>query len=125
MKMRANFPPTEAQIKRVHKLKAGGFRVKEIATVTGLTSYQVNGIVDPTFLARKHTADKRSREKSKIYKSSLGDCRSAFEFREDLERRFAERAAQSINDNRNLTGRLMGDPLPSRSAIAQREHHGR
>lgn len=127
--MTQRFDPTEAQVLMATRLVRNGAKLKEIAFEMRITLHRVNICLNPNVRAKNAAAQRACRNRKNGGKVKLmnrvdgtGPSRIS---PEGIRARMDEMLAAYHTDNRNLTGRLLGDPLPMRSALNQREaSHG-
>jgi hypothetical protein len=108
--------PVEINIERAQKLKADGWSYNRIGEIFGTTGQTIRVRIDPEYGAM------RLQRSAEIKKANRG-----FAIKDVLpsERRapvedVAARLAEIPQDTRTQGQRLMGDPLPGRSALDRR-----
>lgn len=105
---------------KMKRMKKRGRTIQEIADKFGMDRSTISMHVNDGILERRREYQKQRREELKAAqegRSAVGYVTSK-KIDEDWQRLRAEIPKR---DNRDLTGRVFGDPLPERSALAQRE----
>lgn len=103
------------QHRRVLAMRARRVPWSEIARRLGQTWHQVRADHDPNYRKQRNAKDARRRRAAM---ADAGCVPVGVTRKSPQEHRRIEAAAAALaNDTRDLTARLMGDPLPGRSAL--------
>lgn len=102
------------------KLHAEGFTPWQIAKVIGVDGCTVKAWIDPEYAAkRRETVMANKRQRYALKLARQGKAVRRYEtFKPDPVASGAE--MPPVVDTRDLTSRLMGDPMPGRSALEKR-----
>lgn len=107
---------TEDQIALGQRMLASGSTWKEVVRTTGCSIHHVKKALDPEYQERRREKDRRRYRQIHAQKTAEAGHRAATA----IPPSEARRALASIpRDTRNLTARVLGDPLPGRSALEQ------
>lgn len=113
---------TKADVEMMLRMKARGRTMTEIAEHMGFSRSTVRYHIDEKHRERAHERHRRTKadlREAMANRAAIGFTHgyNSKKVDEDWRKRLAEVPKQ---DNRDLTGRTFGDPLPERSALAQR-----
>ena len=119
---------TTKQVETLERLVKDGLTTGVIASELGISRNSVCGKIKRMGLRlkragmfkRQPTGKVRQQEEQRAAsraKRDAGLARMAYRVRDD---EWMARLSEIPDDTRDLTGRLMGDPIPQRSALAQR-----
>lgn len=108
------------QIELVRQLRAAGMGWVRIGKAVGLGEHRIRRIVDPEYRARRNKLAERRRPRPR--KNEVGGPLSAGVVGRPSAEKLRAIALALPSDTRGLTARLMGDPLPGRSALEQRKN---
>ena len=93
----------------VREMRKQGLSWTEIGRTLGVTSTTAKTAVDPAYLAKRQQKVNNNR---RVSRAKAGQTR--------VRKEEAIAAVEFIRDTRGFTARMMGDPLPGRSALDQR-----
>lgn len=109
---------TPDEIERARELRKIGTPWSHIGRELGYDGQTVHYALDPAWAARRRERINRSRRsRNQCSKKALN---SAAEYSALSSKELAARLAEIPEDDRDLTGRIFGDPPSARSALAQR-----
>ncbi len=99
------------------ELLAKGTPYNQIAKIYGSSWSAVRCWLDPEFAAKRRVQRNTAK---RISRSRAGKAASINNYRSPPSSDISLRLAEIPPDTRSMTQRLMGDPLPQRSALAKR-----
>lgn len=108
---------TPERRERAKAMRQNGASWEDLGRSFGVDAGTVRRRLDPEWAARRLALDTKSRRErgdlktAAAYRLGLSDLRSTAEMGMRLKREIPP-------DTRDLTGRMLGDPLPARSALA-------
>lgn len=113
----AQTPVTQEQVAHALELRAGGMHWEAVGNAMGLTPNRIRYASDPEWakMRRERTAERKRVENAVLagYPPHFADRRIPTEEIDAV-------LATIPRDTRSLQARLMGDPLPGRSALDRR-----
>lgn len=114
---------TTAEVAECARLRKAGRTWTEIGRLYGVSYCHLRGALDPKWAAARREASRQARWQREAEQRRTMKRGKAFrEFERPTARADAERLMQDIPpDTRDLTGILLGDPLPGRRAIDMRQ----
>lgn len=115
---------TSTEIREAKRLRREGKSYPQIAAALGRHHTSIYRALNPAAM-RKHKASQAKRdERNRVtvpYRERYGDPSGHIVVSKPQSKIMAEKLMREIpEDNRDLTGRLCGDPLPGRSALDAR-----
>ncbi len=122
--MATTWNPSESQVSLVKSLRERGETIRQIAVLARISVHHVNHVLDPEYRAKQSEWCRKSRSRNLAglvpFQNRVECNRASMPKAEEIASRLSERMHAIRNDYRNLTGVLLGDPLPTRSALYQR-----
>ncbi len=107
---------SEQKKQRIKQLRAGGMTMKQVAEEVGVSICTVRWHCNEQ--SRKYTSKRRKERRDELseYRKCLQNVKFDYVPQDTIEQ--AQRLFRQIPpDTRDLTGRLLGDPIPGRSAL--------
>ena len=113
---------TAAQIDTMRLMREKGVSFAEIGRLLGCDPETIKARIDPRFaeLKRENTRRRRAAERREPVATGKPVVHIVPKWARPSEAEIRAARERIPEDTRDLTGRLFGDPLPGRSALAQR-----
>lgn len=118
-----NIPESTLQL--AAKMIAAGVKWPAISAATGLSSDAIRRQLDPGYAKHRNAGKAESRAAARKARTARSGGEHVTHYVSKIPPAEAERALRSIPaDTRTRSARLLGDPLPGRSALDRKNNHG-